>query len=94
MSASSLAPAGFGAPQTMLLVGNDQRKHTTTTPVLPHSNEMLLVRFDPSKPYISMMSIPRELQVRINPPNGAGTTRLNFALPAAASGRWSRRSSS
>ncbi len=79
----SLAPAGFGDPQTLLLVGNDQRKHTTTTPVLPHSNEMLLVRFDPSKPYISMMSIPRELMVKIYPPHQQPvTTRLNYALTA------------
>jgi LCP family protein required for cell wall assembly len=75
-----LTPASFGGPQTFLLVGNDQRKRTTTTPVLPHSNEMLLVRFDPSKPYISMMSIPRELQVTIQCPNGRATTRLNYAL--------------
>ncbi len=75
-----LAPAGFGDTQTLLLVGNDQRKHTTTTPVLPHSNEMLLVRIDPGKPYISMMSIPRELMVTIPCPNGPATTRLNYAL--------------
>jgi len=41
---------------------------------------MLLVRLDPSKPYISMMSIPRELMVTINCPNGPATTRLNYAL--------------
>jgi LCP family protein required for cell wall assembly len=76
----TLASAGFGDAQTLLLVGNDQRKHTTTTPVLPHSNEMLLVRLDPSKPYISMMSIPRELMVTIQCPNGPATTRLNYAL--------------
>jgi polyisoprenyl-teichoic acid--peptidoglycan teichoic acid transferase len=75
-----LAPTGFGETQTMLLVGNDQRAHTTTAPVLPHSNEMLLVRIDPSKPYISMMSIPRELMVTIKCPNGPATTRLNYAL--------------
>jgi polyisoprenyl-teichoic acid--peptidoglycan teichoic acid transferase len=75
-----LARAGYGDTQTLLLVGNDQRNHTTTTPVLPHSNEMLLVRIDPSKPYISMMSIPRELMVTINCPNGPVTTRLNYAL--------------
>jgi LCP family protein required for cell wall assembly len=80
VGAGALAPTGFGGAQTMLLVGNDQRKHTTTTPVLPHSNEMLLVRLDPSKPYISMMSIPRELQVTINCPHGRATTRLNYAL--------------
>ena len=57
LSSGVLAPAGFGDAQTILLVGNDQRNHTTTTPVLPHSNEMLLVRIDPNKPWISMMSI-------------------------------------
>jgi len=75
-----LAKAGFGDPETILLVGNDQRAHTTTTPVLPHSNEMLLVRFDPREPYISMMSILRELMVTIQCPDGAVTTRLNYAL--------------
>jgi LCP family protein required for cell wall assembly len=80
VSRGSLAPAGYGAPQTTLLIGNDQRKHTTTTPVLPHSNEMLLVRIDPNKPWISMMSIPRELEVALQTPNGPVTTRLNAAL--------------
>jgi LCP family protein required for cell wall assembly len=77
---NTLAPAGFGDPQTFLLVGNDQRNHTTTEPVLPHSNEMLLVRIDPGKPWISMMSIPRELMVSIKCPAGTVTTRLNYAL--------------
>jgi LCP family protein required for cell wall assembly len=76
----SLAPAGFGDPQTILLIGNDQRNHTTTAPVLPHSNEMLLVRIDPGKPWISMMSIPRELQVTFPTAQGPVTTRLNAAL--------------
>jgi LCP family protein required for cell wall assembly len=83
LAPGTLASAGFGDPETILLVGNDQRNHTTTTPVLPHSNEMLLVRFDPSKPYISMMSIPRELEVTIRPPHSpAVTTRLNYAYTA------------
>ena len=80
LASGALKPAGFGDAQTLLLVGNDQRAHTTTTPVLPHSNEMLLVRIDPSKPWISMMSIPRELQVTMQCPNGPVTTRLNYAL--------------
>jgi LCP family protein required for cell wall assembly len=80
VSSRSLAPVGFGDPLTILLVGNDQRKHTTTSPVLPHSNEMLLVRIDPGKPWISMMSIPRELEVTIQTANGPVTTRLNAAL--------------
>ena len=75
-----LASAGFGGTQTLLLVGNDQRVHTTTQPVLPHSNEMLLVRIDPSKPWISMLSIPRELMTTIQCPNGPVTTRFNYSL--------------
>lgn len=81
LSNGTLAPAPFGGPQTLLLIGNDQRLHTSTTPVVPHANEMLLVRIDPGKPWISMMSIPRELQVTFNPScNGLTTTRLNAAL--------------
>lgn len=77
---SGLAPAGWGDPQTLLLVGNDQRAHTTTNPVLPHSNEMLLVRFDPSKPFISMMSLPRELEVPIDTAGGVVNNRFNAAF--------------
>jgi polyisoprenyl-teichoic acid--peptidoglycan teichoic acid transferase len=79
-----LAPTSRGAPETLLLVGNDQRpspKGNLSRLVLPHSNEMLLVRIDPSKPTISMLSIPRELQVPINPPGGAPVyNRINAAL--------------
>jgi polyisoprenyl-teichoic acid--peptidoglycan teichoic acid transferase len=78
-----LAPTNGGAPETLLLVGNDQRPPPKNNPsgfVVPHSNEMLLVRIDPSKPTISMLSIPRELQVTIYPQNGPPTvTRINAA---------------
>src|SRR5580692_5187789 len=46
-----LAPASKGAPETLLLIGNDERPPPKNNPggaVLPHSNEMLLVRIDPS----------------------------------------------
>jgi LCP family protein required for cell wall assembly len=78
-----LAPTSRGAPETLLLVGNDQRPPPKSNPfgsVLPHSNEMLLVRIDPSKPTISMLSIPRELQVAIHPPGGRVlVNRINAA---------------
>ncbi len=75
-----LVPTSQGEPETLLLVGNDERRHTTTAPVLPHSNEMLLVRIDPSKPTISMLSIPRELRVTFTAPNGEViTNRINSA---------------
>jgi LCP family protein required for cell wall assembly len=84
----TLANAGWGDPQTLLLVGDDQRSLTGdfkyySRAVLPHANEMLLVRLDPNKPWISMMSIPRELQVTIYPKNSSPvTTRFNYAYTA------------
>jgi LCP family protein required for cell wall assembly len=80
---NQLAPAGYGSAQTLLLVGDDTRKvfkyYRGFVPDL--ANEMLLVRLDPSKPYISMMSIPRELEVTIHPPGGlAYTNRINSAF--------------
>ena len=77
-----LAPTHYGHPETLLLVGDDWRPATRYYAVpVPHlANEMLLVRVDPSKPYISMMSIPRELWVPIDTPRGVvGPTRLNAA---------------
>ncbi|MDQ6818182.1 MAG: LCP family protein [Actinomycetota bacterium] len=85
LPSDSLAPVGWGDPETLLLVGDDQRALTQYyhVAVPPHANEMLLVRIDPSKPYISMMSIPRELQVRIDTPKqGPITTRMNYAYTA------------
>ncbi|HLL92969.1 MAG TPA: LCP family protein, partial [Solirubrobacteraceae bacterium] len=78
-----LAATSKGAPETLLLVGNDQRPPPKDNPfgsVLPHSNEMLLVRIDPSKPTISMLSVPRELQVTFTAPDGEViTNRINSA---------------
>jgi LCP family protein required for cell wall assembly len=78
-----LAPAARGEPQTLLLVGDDRRPPPRRNPggfVLPHSNEMLLVRIDPSKPTIAMLSIPRELQVTIRPPEARPVVnRINAA---------------
>ncbi len=78
-----LVPTSRGQPETLLLVGNDERKAPKSNPsgaVLPHSNEMLLVRVDPSKPTISMLSIPRELRVSFTAPNGEViTNRINSA---------------
>ncbi len=83
VSAKVLAPTGKGEPETLLLIGNDERPPPKDNPsgaVLPHSNEMLLVRIDPSKPTISMLSIPRELQVSFTAPNGELiTNRINSA---------------
>jgi polyisoprenyl-teichoic acid--peptidoglycan teichoic acid transferase len=78
-----LAQAAYGGPETLLLVGDDTRKgfkyYRGFVPDL--ANEMLLVRLDPSENYITMMSIPRELQAQIYTASGqpAGVNRLNSA---------------
>jgi len=78
-----LAPTAPGRPQTLLLVGDDRRpalKTRANAYVPPHSNEMLLVRLDPERPTISMLSIPRDLQVPIYAPNRPPiVTRINAA---------------
>ncbi len=83
VAASILPQAASGAPETLLLVGNDERPPPKSNPggaVLPHSNEMLLVRIDPSKPTISMLSIPRELRVPFTRLNGQlEENRINSA---------------
>ncbi len=83
VAANILPQAASGAPETLLLVGNDERPPPKSNPsgaVLPHSNEMLLVRIDPSKPTISMLSIPRELRVPFTRLNGQlEENRINSA---------------
>ncbi|MBV9309221.1 MAG: LCP family protein, partial [Solirubrobacterales bacterium] len=83
VSSGTLAPVSAGQPQTLLLVGDDRRPPPKNNPngfEVPHSNEMLLVRLDPGKPTIAMLSIPRELQVPIYPRNRAPVVnRINFA---------------
>jgi LCP family protein required for cell wall assembly len=84
-----LANPAAGGPETLLLVGDDTRRgfkyYRGSVPDL--ANEMLLVRLDPSKPYISMMSIPRELMATIYNASGQlvyvnnqPQNRLNSAL--------------
>ncbi|HTY97292.1 MAG TPA: LCP family protein [Solirubrobacteraceae bacterium] len=79
----TLAPTSKGGPETLLLVGNDERPPPKGNPshaVEPHSNEMLLVRIDPTQPTIAMLSIPRELQVTFTTPDGQViTNRINSA---------------
>ena len=81
-----LAADVYGQPETLLMIGDDARTpgkgmfkyYNAFVPNL--ANEMLLIRIDPSKPWISMMSIPRELWVTITEPDGATyTNRLNSA---------------
>jgi len=64
-----LADAGDGGAQTFLVIGSDKRANEAEDP--GRSDTTMLVRIDPDKGLISMMSIPRDLKVEI-PEYGTG----------------------
>jgi LCP family protein required for cell wall assembly len=69
-----LADAGDGGAQTFLVIGSDKRANEEEDP--GRSDTTMLVRLDPDKGLISMMSIPRDLKVEIP---GYGTGKFNEA---------------
>jgi LCP family protein required for cell wall assembly len=72
-----LASTEPGKPQTVLLIGSDKRaKGARDHDAGSRSDTMILMRLDPSKNAIALMSLPRDLKVRIP---GRGTNKLNAA---------------
>jgi polyisoprenyl-teichoic acid--peptidoglycan teichoic acid transferase len=71
-----LADAGNGGAQTFLVVGSDKRAGEEFAEDKGRSDTAMLVRLDPDKDLISMMSIPRDLKVEIP---GVGTGKFNEA---------------
>jgi LCP family protein required for cell wall assembly len=72
-----LAQADPGKPQTVLLIGSDKRaKGARDAAAGSRSDTMILMRLDASKNAIALMSLPRDLKVRIQ---GHGTDKLNAA---------------
>ncbi len=68
-----VTPEYNGGPQTFLILGSDQRvgsKDAFDREDPPHSDTMLLVRFDPEQGQTSVLSIPRDLMVNITTPSG------------------------
>ncbi len=62
-----------GEPQTFLIIGSDRRaasKDAFDRNNPPHSDTLLLVRLDPDVGQTSVMSIPRDLLVRITTRRG------------------------
>ncbi len=78
---NELANANAGGPQTLLLIGSDQRAKTAidaNNP--PHSDTMILVRLDPNEPNTTLLSIPRDLKATIHPDRGRPSTqKINAA---------------
>jgi polyisoprenyl-teichoic acid--peptidoglycan teichoic acid transferase len=78
---TELAEADPGKPQTIMLIGSDRRAKTARDAALgaaerPRSDTIILVRLDPSKKATALMSLPRDLKVRIP---GHGTAKINEA---------------
>jgi LCP family protein required for cell wall assembly len=72
-----IAQADPGKPQTVFLIGSDKRvKGARDHDSGSRSDTMILMRLDPSKNAIALMSLPRDLKVRIP---GHGTNKLNAA---------------
>jgi LCP family protein required for cell wall assembly len=70
--------AAAGEPQTIMLLGSDERYDDKKTGNKPLSDTILLVRLDPDKQAIAVTSIPRDLQVEI--PGIAGRNKINYAF--------------
>jgi len=68
-----VTPEYNGGPQTYLILGSDRRaasKDTLDRTDPPHSDTILLVRFDPQQGQTSVLSIPRDLLVNIKARTG------------------------
>jgi len=68
-----VTPEYNGGPQTFLVLGSDRREHSKDVfdrEDPPHSDTILLVRFDPEQGQTSVLSIPRDLMVNITARGG------------------------
>jgi LCP family protein required for cell wall assembly len=76
--AEEITPAEAGAPQTILLLGSDVRLAERRQGLRGNSDTMILVRLDPYKRANSVLSVPRDLKVQLELPNGAiRTDKIN-----------------
>jgi polyisoprenyl-teichoic acid--peptidoglycan teichoic acid transferase len=87
--AGVVTPVYSGGPQTFLILGSDRRaqsKDAADRNDPPHSDTILLVRFDPEQGQTSVLSIPRDLQVDITAPDGSvyASEKINAAYTIGA----------
>jgi LCP family protein required for cell wall assembly len=77
---SEITAAEAGAPQTFLVIGSDARVAERRKGIRGNSDTMILVRLDPAQRASALLSIPRDLKVTIDLPNGAvKTAKINNA---------------
>ena len=68
--------ADAGDPRTFLILGSDARYADRSLKIKPRSDTIMLARVDPDAKRIAVMSIPRDLKVKIP---GAGSGKINSA---------------
>ena len=68
--------AQAGEPQTIMILGSDQRAGDKKLGMKPRSDTIILVRLDPDKEATAVMSVPRDLKVDIP---GYNRDRVNAA---------------
>ena len=66
-----------GGPQTLMVLGSDERFGDKKAGGKPRSDTIILVRLDPDKDTVSVMSLPRDLKVTI--PGNDIPTKINGA---------------
>jgi LCP family protein required for cell wall assembly len=72
-----ITKADAGGARTILLLGSDARYDDKKLGLKPRSDTMLLVRADPDRDAIAVMSIPRDLAVQVP---GHGRDKINSAF--------------
>jgi LCP family protein required for cell wall assembly len=73
---SALDGVDAGGPQTILILGSDQRYVDIKAKTPVRSDTIILLRLDPDKGATAVMSLPRDLKVKIP---GHGTDKINAA---------------
>jgi polyisoprenyl-teichoic acid--peptidoglycan teichoic acid transferase len=74
-----ITAAQAGGARTILILGSDERYGDEKGGIKPRSDTIMLVRADPDKDAIALMSIPRDLKVEI-PGHGEGKINSAFEL--------------
>ncbi len=75
-----LPPPEPGGPRTLLVLGSDRRAKQATDAKLgqePHSDTIVLIRLDPKRNRVAVLSLPRDLAVTI--PGFADGAKINQA---------------
>ncbi|MDA0180679.1 LCP family protein [Solirubrobacter phytolaccae] len=87
--AEIIVPPEPGGPRTILVLGSDRRSKLSKDAQLgqretPHSDTIVLIRLDPKRHRVAVLSLPRDLAVTI--PGYADNTKINQAYDEGGAG--------